>query len=75
MWIPRLFTVLVIYFTIIAALIITKPALMFNPDGKPKEFGLGLTTGRSVAAPCIMFPLLGLITYIFVIWMKVMLRA
>ena len=75
MWIPRLFTVFVIYFALIIALIVSRPAIMFDPEGKPKEFGLGLTIGRSIAAPCIVFPLLGLITYIFVIWLKVMLRA
>ena len=75
MWIPRLFTVLVIYTAIVTTLLITKPAIMFDTEGKPKEFGLGLTTGRSIAAPSIMFPLLGLLTYIFVIWLKLMFRS
>lgn len=75
MWIPRLFTVVVIYSILIIALIATRPALMFDAEGHPKEFGLGLTTGRSIAAPSIVFPLLGLLTYIFVIWLKVMLKA
>ena len=75
MWIPRLLTVFVLYFAIVSVLLVTKPALMFDAEGKPKEFGLGLAIGRSIAAPSVVFPLLGLATYIFVIWLKIMLRA
>jgi hypothetical protein len=36
---------------------------MFDPYGKPKEFGLGLTEGKSILAPSFSFPVLAIISY------------
>jgi hypothetical protein len=36
---------------------------MFDPYGKPKEFGLGISDGKSVLAPVFIFPILALLCY------------
>ena len=70
MWIPRVFTAIVLYTIIIVLLIIARPASMFDPAGRPKPFGLGFSRGYSVFAPCTIFPILALLVYMFVIWLR-----
>jgi hypothetical protein len=36
---------------------------MFDSYGKPKEFGIGSTDGKSVLAPAFVFPILALLCY------------
>lgn len=75
MWIPRLFTVISLYIMIVVGLIVTQPACMFDVEGHPKPFGLGFADGKSVFAPCVMFPLIGILMYILVIWFKLMTKS
>ena len=72
MWIPRVFTALVLYVLVIAALVVSQPALLFDEKGRPKHFGLGLKRGSSILAPSFLFPSIGMILYIFVIWIRLM---
>ena len=73
MWIPRVFTALVLYVVIIAVLVVSQPALLFDAKGRPKTFGLGMKRGSSILAPSFLFPLLAMILYMFVIWLRLML--
>jgi len=36
---------------------------MFTNDGKPKDFGIGLTQGKSILAPCVFFPILAIFCF------------
>lgn len=75
MWVPRFFIAMTLYVAVVALLVFNKPALMFNSDGTPKEFGLGLDSGLSVFAPSFMFPLMALLIYIAVVWIKLISKA
>ena len=72
MWIPRVFTALVLYIIVIVALVFSQPALLFDEKGRPKQFGLGLKQGSSILAPSFLFPFIGLLIYMFVIWLRLM---
>lgn len=74
MWVPRMFVALLIYIIVVIGIVLARPALMFDSEGRPKQFGVGFSEGYSVFAPSFMFPLLAMIIYIFVIWVKVMLK-
>ena len=69
---PRVFTALLLYLIVVIGLVLAQPALLFDSQGKPKPFGLGLKHGASILAPSVLFPLLALLFYIIVIWMKLM---
>jgi hypothetical protein len=60
---PRWLMALTLYLLILYLLISLQPSLMFDPYGKPKEFGLGLTEGKSILAPSFSFPVLAIISY------------
>ena len=52
-----------IIFTIILSLFATKPALMFSENGKIKDFGVGLSKGKSIFAPAVSFPILAVLCF------------
>lgn len=60
---PRWIVALVLYLLIILLLFAIKPAIMFTNDGKPKDFGIGLTQGKSILAPCVFFPILAIFCF------------
>jgi hypothetical protein len=60
----RLIVALIIYAIFILIIFATRPPLMFHADGRPKDFGVGLTEGRSVFALGFMLPLLAIVSYI-----------
>jgi len=70
-----MFTVITIYTIVIAVILITRPALMFDAEGRPKPFGVGFSEGYSVFAPSVAIPFLAVFIYILVVWMKLLLRA
>lgn len=75
MWIPRLFTAIILYLLIVGVLMLTKPALMFDQQGRPKPFGTGFQEGYSVFAPSIVFPILAILVYILVTWIRLLMAA
>ena len=62
-FIPRWILAILIYIGISYIIIRIKPPIMFDPYGKPKEFGLGISDGKSVLAPVFIFPILALLCY------------
>jgi len=63
LYIPRWLFAVTIYVLIIYLIITLQPAIMFDSYGKPKEFGIGSTDGKSVLAPAFVFPILALLCY------------
>mgnify|MGYP003344320466 CR=1 FL=1 len=61
--IPRWIVALVLYLLIILSLFATKPALMFSENGKIKDFGVGLSKGKSIFAPAVSFPILAVLCF------------
>ena len=62
-FIPRWLFALTLYVLIIYLIITLQPAMMFDPYGKPKEFGIGVSDGKSVLAPAFVFPIIAIICY------------
>lgn len=60
----RLIVALLLYIFAVMTIFAVKPSLMFDANGKPKDFGVGLTEGRSVFALGIMLPILAVLSYI-----------
>lgn len=54
----------VLYVQIVLILLIVRPALMFDSNGNPKPFGVGMKEGKSVFAPAIVFPVLAFLCYV-----------
>ena len=63
--IPQWFVALILYAIIVTVLILLQPSLLFRPDGTVKQFGVGLVEGKSIFSAAIVFPLLGVLCYIF----------
>lgn len=63
LYIPRWLLAITLYVLIIYLIISLQPSLMFDAYGKPKDFGIGTTDGKSVLAPAFVFPILALISY------------
>jgi hypothetical protein len=61
--IPNWLFALMLYISIIYLLITLKPPIMFDANGKPKEFGIGTQEGKSVLAPVFVFPVLAILCY------------
>lgn len=61
--IPRWIVALVLYLLIVLLLFATKPSLMFAQDGRMKEFGVGLSKGKSLFAPALMLPILAVVCF------------
>ena len=59
--IPRWLFAFTLYALIIYLLITLQPALMFDSYGKPKEFGIGFSEGKSVFAPAFTFPVIAIL--------------
>jgi len=60
---PRWIVALVLYLLVILLLFAIKPAIMFNSNGSPKDFGVGLKTGKSIMAPAVFFPILAIVCF------------
>jgi hypothetical protein len=61
--IPRWIVALVLYLLIVLLLFAIKPALMFSQDGRMKDFGIGLSNGKSVFAPAVLLPILAVFCF------------
>lgn len=61
--ISRWIVALILYLLIILLLFAIKPPLMFDIDGHPKEFGIGLSHGKSLFAPAVFFPILAVFCF------------
>jgi hypothetical protein len=61
--IPRWIVALVMYLLVIFLLFALKPALLFDKNGRPKDFGVGLNIGKSLFAPSFFFPVLAVICF------------
>lgn len=55
---------LVLYVLIVMVILLTKPSLMFRPDGSPKNWGSVIDENTSVFAPAFIFPTLAIVCYI-----------
>jgi len=66
---------LFLYFAIIAVLLISKPAMMFTPEGLPKNWGVNTNEETSVFSPMIVFPLLGILCYYIGVWIELVLDS
>jgi hypothetical protein len=64
MYVSRWLTALVLYALTILLLLAIKPSLMFQANGVPKQPGVGISEGKSMFAPAILFPLLALVMYL-----------
>lgn len=62
-FIPRWLFALTIYILIVYLLITLQPSLMFDSYGKPKEFGVGISEGKSIFAPSFAFPVIAILCY------------
>lgn len=69
--ITRWVVAIVLYIQIILILLVVKPALLFDSNGNPKDFGTGLKEGKSIFAPAFVFPLIALLCYIISTWINV----
>ena len=63
---------LLMYFAVIAILMISKPAMMFTADGQPKQWGVETSETTSVFSPMIVFPLLGILCYYLGVWFELL---
>jgi hypothetical protein len=61
---------LVVYIVVMTAIVATKPALMFAADGSPKKWGSTIDEVTSPFAPAIVFPILGLLSYFFAVFIE-----
>lgn len=62
--IKRLIVSILIYAFIVLIIFATKPAIIFDANGRPKDFGVGLTEGRSVFGLAILLPVFAVVSYI-----------
>lgn len=62
----RWLTALLVYVLIVAVIVLTKPALMFDAAGNPKIWGARNDETTSVFAPAFALPFLALLVYYFV---------
>ena len=62
--IKRLLVAVFIYAFAVLAIFAFRPSLMFDAKGRPKDFGVGLTEGRSVFALGFLLPVIGFVSYI-----------
>lgn len=62
--VPQWIVALFLYGILVTIILISKPALMFCPDGTCKNFGTGIMQGNSPFAATIVFPLLAILCYI-----------
>ena len=61
--IPRWIVALILYLLIVLLLFATKPSIMFDKNGKIKEFGIGLSQGKSLFAPAVVLPILAVFCF------------
>lgn len=61
---------LILYLVIIALLLITKPAMMFTPEDRPKQWGADTSDETSIFSPMFVFPLLGILSYYIGVWIE-----
>jgi hypothetical protein len=52
-----------LYIITVLILVLTKPSVMFRPDGTPKAFGSMITEDTSIFAPAFVIPLLAFVSY------------
>lgn len=71
---PRLLLAITLYVIIVGTLVLTKPAIMFDAEGRPKPFGTGFHEGYSVFAPSVVFPLLAIVCYIIIAWLRLIIH-
>ena len=62
--ISRWIVALVLYSLLVLVLLVARPSLMFDAQGKPKPVGFGLKDGKSMFAPVISFPIIAVVSYI-----------
>lgn len=58
---------LVIYLVIVAAIILGRPAIMFDAEGNVKPWGVNTDAGQSIFSVQMVFPLLAIILYYIVV--------
>jgi len=63
--IPQWTVAIFIYCVITTVIVLLKPALMFCPEGNIKKFGVGIMDGNSIFSATIVFPVLGILCYIW----------
>ena len=61
--INRWLLAIAIYIVIIAILVYTKPAMMFDSERKVKTWGLGNNETESMFSPMIVFPIIAILAY------------
>lgn len=62
--IPSRFKVaLCLYVVLVTLVFVTRPALMFDNQGRPKRWGAQISEHVSIFAPAFALPLLGLLSY------------
>ncbi len=59
----RVHLTVIVYLGILMGLMYFKPALMFDAEGNPKDFGAKNTATTSPFAPVFVMPLLAIILY------------
>ena len=59
----RLLFAIILYILIVATILFTKPAIMFNSNGDVKKWGLERDENTSIFSPMIVFPLIAIICY------------
>lgn len=59
----RLLLAVIIYAVLMTVLLVTRPAIMFDMNSRPKHWGAQISERVSIFAPAFAFPLLGLFSY------------
>jgi hypothetical protein len=59
----RLLLAIILYVVIIATIIYTKPAIMFDSNNEVKKWGIDRDENTSIFSPMITFPVIAIICY------------
>lgn len=65
--IARWHVALALYLIVVGAIVLIRPALMFDAEGKVKPWGLDTEAGESVFAVQVVFPILAVLIYYIVV--------
>ena len=63
----RWFIALVLYVSIIGILVYLRPAMLFDAEGRVKQWGVCTDGGYSIFSPQILFPMIAVVVYVVVI--------
>ena len=62
-YVSRWLFAIVLYLILVLLILATKPAIMFDAQGAPKPFGVGIAEGWSVLALPVVLPALAILSY------------